>query len=535
MFFTAAVAAAQSGAPGHVNAVGVVAAPGVSAAALRSRLEQRLGAGSARDGAPQTGATGRSGGGAGATPSRVEVLDRDHAANADAGDPSASDRATLVSIFGTMGGIAGAVALFVVAGTFALAIAQRRRETAVLRALGATPRQVRRLIATEAFLLSVVASGLGLLAGGPLARAIVSVLADHGVVPAGFEPGHSWIPLVAALGMGIGVAQVAVVAAARRAGRVRPAEALREVAVEHGRPGAVRTLAGVLSLGGGAAMALLFDGEQAYAFSILAAILLATGTALLGRWLLGLPAALLSRPLRLLGAPGLLASTGLAANRWRSAALATPILLIAMLVGSQGVLTTSSRHDTESVTGARVKAAHVVAGRDGAPLPAGTAAQLARLPGVDAATGVRPTQVFLLGKGLTGWDAPWPAAGLGRTGARRRTWASAPGASARFRAPPSRSAAWSRPKATSWSATPSARASRTRPRSRSASPRSTTAPRASAMSCSIRRSPASTEPRPRARSSWPAAGGRSTATPRPTPACGSRRAPSTSATCARSA
>ena len=329
---------------------------GVSPAALRARLERDLGP-------------------------RVEVLDRDHAANADAGDPSASDRATLVSIFGTMGGIAGAVALFVVAGTFALAIAQRRRETAVLRALGATPRQVRRLIATEAFLLSVVASGLGLLAGGPLARAIVSVLADHGVVPAGFEPGHSWVPLVAALGMGIGVAQVAVVAAARRAGRVRPAEALREVAVEHGRPGVVRTLAGVLSLAGGAAMALLFSGEQASAFSILAAILLATGTALLGRWLLGLPAALLSRPLRLLGAPGLLASTGLAANRWRSAALATPILLIAMLVGSQGVLSASTRHDTESVTEARVKAAHVVAGRDGAPLPAGTAAQLARLPG----------------------------------------------------------------------------------------------------------------------------------------------------------
>ena len=195
------------------------------------------------------------------------------------------------------------------------------------------------------------------------------MLADHGIVPAGFEPGHSWIPLVAALGMGIGVAQVAVVAAARRAGRVRPAEALREVAVEHGRPGFVRMLAGVLSLVGGAAMALLFSGEQASAFSILAAILLATGTALLGRWLLGVPAALLSRPLRLLGAPGLLASTGPAANRWRSAALATPILLIAMLVGSQGVLSASTRHDTESVTEARVKADHVVAGRDGRRCP----------------------------------------------------------------------------------------------------------------------------------------------------------------------
>ena len=265
----------------------------------------------------------------------------------------------------------------------------------------------------------MAASALGLAAGGPLARAIVSVLADHGVVPAGFEPAHSWVPLVAALGLGIGVAQVAVVAAARRAGRVRPAEALREAAIEHARPGVLRTLTGVLALAGGAAMAAIFAGEQASAFSILAAILLAMGTALLGRGLLGLPVALLSRPLRLLGAPGLLASTALAANRWRSAALATPILLIAMLVGSQGILSASTRHDTEQVTAARVQAGHIVVGRDGAPLPAATAAQLARLPGVDAATGVLPTQVFLLGGGLTGWDAPWPAAGLGGPGAAR--------------------------------------------------------------------------------------------------------------------
>ena len=76
----------------------------------------------------------------------VDVLDNGHGADADAGDPQATDREGLIAIFGVMGGIAGAVALFVVAGTFALAIAQRRRETAVLRALGATPRQVRRLL-----------------------------------------------------------------------------------------------------------------------------------------------------------------------------------------------------------------------------------------------------------------------------------------------------------------------------------------------------------------------------------------------------
>ena len=50
--------------------------------------------------------------------------------------------------------------------------------------------------------------------------------------------------------------------------------------------------------------------------------------------------------------------------------------------------------------------AHVVTGRDGAPLPAGTAERL-------GGTGMVPTQVFLLGKGLTGWDTPWAAAGLG--------------------------------------------------------------------------------------------------------------------------
>ena len=264
------------------------------------------------------------------------MLDREHAADADAGDPRAADRAALVAIFGTMGGIAGAVALFVVAGTFTLAITQRRREVAVLRALGAAPHQVRRLIAGEALIVSVVAGALGLLAGRPLADAIVSILADHGTVPRGFAPGGSWIPLVAAFGGGILIAQLAVFAAARRAGRTRPAEALREATIEHARPGVLQLLVGVLCLGGGVAMALIFKGMWAVAFAILEGLLLAIGVGLLGRVLLGLPAALLARPLRRLGASGLLAGTSLAANRWRTAALATPIVLVAMLAGTQG-------------------------------------------------------------------------------------------------------------------------------------------------------------------------------------------------------
>src|SRR4051812_18675008 len=386
LFFPRAVAAALSGAPGRVNAVGVLAEPGTSAAVLRGRLKERLGSG-------------------------IDVLDRRHAADADAGDPAAADRAGLIAIFGALGGIAGAVALFVVAGTFGLAIAQRRRETAVLRALGASPRQIRRLLAGEALLVSLVAGVLGVVAGRPLADLIVGVLADRGEVGPAFAPADSLVPLAAALGMGVVIAQLAVFAAARRAGRIPAADALREVAIEHPRPGLVRTISGVACLLGGASMSVLFSGLWAMAFAVLGGILLAMGTGLLGRWLLGIPAAVLAAPLRRLGASGLLAGTSLAANRWRTAALATPIVLVTMLAGIQGIVESSNQQHTETVAGLRVKAPHVVVGANGAPLPAGTDAAVARLAGGRAVTAVVPTEIYPLAGGLAD-QSPWTAAGM---------------------------------------------------------------------------------------------------------------------------
>src|SRR5215218_5720899 len=393
VFFGTEQARALSGTPSAVVAIGVVADRGAAPGALQAALRERLGAG-------------------------VEVLDRSHAADADPGSPLAGDRESLIAMFGVLAGLAGTIALFVVAGTFALAIAHRRRETAVLRALGATPPQVRRLIAAEAFIVSVLATGLGLAAGGPLARGIVDVLADHGAVPAGFAPVGSWIALLGALAMGIGIAQVAVVAAARRAGCTAPAEALREVAIEHARPSALQVVSGVVCLGGGVAMSLLFAGLWAQAFAVLGGMLLAAGAGLLGRLLFGVPATLLAWPLRALGAAGLLAGTGLAANRWRTAALATPIVLIVMLAGTQGLVQFSDQHETERVTAERVIAEHVVGGQTGAPLPAGAAAGIAGLDGVRAATEVVPTEIYGLDHRL-GEQSPWAAAGLDAAGAGR--------------------------------------------------------------------------------------------------------------------
>ena len=312
------------------------------------------------------------------------MLDREHAADADAGDPRSADRAALVAIFGTMGGIAGLVALFVVAGTFTLAIVQRRREVAVMRALGAAPHQIRRLIAGEALIVSLVAGVLGLLAGRPLARAIVALLSERDVVPTGFTPGNSWIPLAAALGGAVLIPQLAVFAAARRAGRTRPAEALRDAAIERPRPSVLQIVTGLLFVSGGVAMALVFKGIWAIAFAILIGLVLAIGVGLLGRVLLGVPAAMLARPLRGLGAAGLLASTSLSANRWRTAALATPIVLVAMLAGTQAVVQSSSQQDVERVSEARVTAPYVVTGRDDAPIP----------PMRISGTAVAPTSIY---------------------------------------------------------------------------------------------------------------------------------------------
>ena len=383
LFFAPGVAAELSGAPGQVNAIGVLAEEGASPVAA---LPDRLGPG-------------------------LDVLDRRHAADADAGDPTAADRTGLIAIFGAMGGIAGAVALFVVAGTFALAIAQRRRESAVLRALGATPRQVWRLIAGEALLVSLAGGLLGLAAARPLANAIAGALAARGEVGPAFEPAHSLIPLAAALGMGVLIGQLAVMAAARRAGRIPPADALREVAIEHPRPGLIRVVAGLTALLGGAAMAIVFSGYWAMSFAILGGLLIAMGIGLLGRWLLGIPAALLAAPVRRMGASGMLAGTSLAANRWRTAALAAPIVLVTMLAGVQGVVESSNQRNTEAVTGARVRAAHVIAGADGAPLPTGTAATVAGLKGVEAVTALVPTEVYPLSPRLAD-RSPWTAAGL---------------------------------------------------------------------------------------------------------------------------
>jgi putative ABC transport system permease protein len=386
LFFSDAAAPLLARTPGQVNAVGVLAGPDTSAQALRARLSASLGGG-------------------------VRVLDRQHAAGADAGDPQAAQRADLISLLATVGALAAVVAVFVVASTFAFVVTQRRSEVALLRTIGATPRQVRQMIAGEALVIAVAGGAVGCLAGLPLAAPVATALVSHGAAPEGFHASGNWIVFAIAFTTGLLIAELAVVTAAWRAARVRPAEALLEASLEPAELGPARWLAGLLAVGGGAALIVIVPVGGALAGT--AALCLAIGAALLSPVVLGLLAAGLSWPLRALrGATGLLASAAVATHRRRAGTIAAPIVLIVALAGVQAIADTTTRATIQQVTAQRVRAPYVLVAAAGGGLPPTTARLARQLPGVTAATGILPTTVFLLDRGLDNFGSAWESAGL---------------------------------------------------------------------------------------------------------------------------
>ncbi|MFI6444282.1 FtsX-like permease family protein [Kitasatospora sp. NPDC050543] len=148
--------------------------------------------------------------------------------------PRGEDAIVLNAVLGTAGGVSGFVSAFVVASTFSYAVAQRRRELGLLRLAGATRRQVRRTVLTEALVLGVVASGVGCAVGRVGAPLLARWLVHVGMAPPGFTPGTAAWPLHAAFWTGLLVALSGVATAARRAGRLGPLDALREADVDEG-------------------------------------------------------------------------------------------------------------------------------------------------------------------------------------------------------------------------------------------------------------------------------------------------------------
>ena len=297
----------------------------------------------------------------------------------------------------TFAAVAAFVAIFVVASAFALSIQQRHRELALLRAIGATPRQVRRLIAVEALVLSVAGTAVAAPVAVLGAIAERSLLVRVGMLPSDFRLGIDTIPFLLGLVSALVTAQAAAFASGRRASRVRPVDALREAAVENRPVSRLRGIAGLaaLLLGIGVFVGTTHDvrgggGDDAPAAGIvwmLSATLLGPLLAIPFVWLAGAPLQ------RVSGAPGLLARATVRTNLRRAVSVATPLMLSVSL----GCALLFSRAVVEHATGAQVADAVVA---DHVIVPAGdgllpdVARAARRLPGVGSVASTFATSVL---------------------------------------------------------------------------------------------------------------------------------------------
>ncbi|MDG9675201.1 ABC transporter permease [Micromonospora sp. DH14] len=244
--------------------------------------------------------------------------------------------------------LAGFVTVFVVSSTFAFTVAQRRRELGLLRAVGATGRQVRRMVGAEAIVVGASAGLVGLLLGAALAPVLGRLLVEVGYEPSTFRVRYELWPVAVSLAAGPVIAVLAVWSASRRAARARPLEALREAAVEQRPIGRPRAATGTVLLAAGAALsvgtATADEARVAAQYALYAVMALVAGATVLAPVVVGPLVRLLRSPVRRPGgAIGMLVRGGALTATRRTAAIAAPVLLtVAFAVLVSGMVRTTS-------------------------------------------------------------------------------------------------------------------------------------------------------------------------------------------------
>ncbi|WP_275559064.1 ABC transporter permease [Streptomyces sp. 5-6(2022)] len=317
--------------------------------------------------------------------------------------------AAMNAMFGTAGGVAAFVSVFVVASTFAFAVAQRRREFGLLRVAGATPGQIRRMVFAEALVVGVFASATGCLLGAYGAPRLADRVVDGGLAPRWFTIGdHIW-PYHLAFWTGLSVALCGAAAASWRAGRTRPAQALREASADSGPGGTMtwgRWLSGLALLLTAAAtlcLSLLTDPgdllhRKTYVsrpMPLISAVALLAPAAVrpLTRLIAWLPA-------RLPGAGGMLVRENAAAGVRRTAAIAAPVLVTVALAGSLLGATATLNRARATETRQQTAADFVITPAGDAGFDPATLRGLREVPGVEVSA-TSTSAVYVLEDGVS--------------------------------------------------------------------------------------------------------------------------------------
>jgi len=249
----------------------------------------------------------------------------------------------LLTVFGT---IALLVGTFIIANTFSILVAQRTRELALLRAVGASRRQVLGSVLLEAAVVGVVAAVAGLLGGIALAFGVTLAFEAAGAdLPSSTLVVRA--PTVAlALGTGLVITLLASVIPAVQATRVPPLAALRDVAVDRAGASRVRLGAGVLAVAvGGWSLSEAWRAEEPSLGTVgLGAVLVLVGAIVIGPVLAEPTVRALGAGLpRLRGITGVLATENAARSPKRTSATASALLIGVALIGFVTVFAASAR------------------------------------------------------------------------------------------------------------------------------------------------------------------------------------------------
>lgn len=300
------------------------------------------------------------------------------------------------------GGIALLVGTFIIYNTFSMIVAQRVRELALLRAVGASRGQVSRSVVLEALVVGVIGSILGFAGGVGLAyglRALLNAF-DLGLPsgPLALEPRT----VAVAFAVGIIVTVLSAYAPARRAAKIPPVAAMREEFASAGDTLRTRTFVGVgLGIAGAAAVVIgaQSTGGAAAATVGAGAVAIIVATALaapsLSRPIVGALGAVITRPF---GAIGRLARTNSVRNPRRTAATAFALMLGLMLVTVIGVLGSTAKASVDSLVDTGVEADYILSGPQSIGVPNGATAAAQQVDGVDRTAVLHPVFVMIAGQ-----------------------------------------------------------------------------------------------------------------------------------------
>ena len=245
-------------------------------------------------------------------------------------DSLVQDGAELTTVLLVFAAIAVFVCALVIANTFAVLLAQRVRELALLRAIGAAGKQLRRGVLVESFVIGLVASAIGVVAGIGLATG-VSALASQYDTPiplSGVSVGL--LPVLIGLALGTVITMVAAFNPARKATKVAPLAAMRPMDDEPitTRGGLLRRIAGLLLAVPGAAIAYYGGKENQLLVAAVGGMVTFLAALLLARWLVPLAVAGVGRVVGPAGkVPGKLAALNATRNPQRTAATATALII----------------------------------------------------------------------------------------------------------------------------------------------------------------------------------------------------------------